>query len=74
MIVAPIGKLVKLTGSDLFQTDIKDKLYIYDGYKSNNKVLNYASSNQSSKSFDQITTGQIMELIFTRYFVFINQI
>jgi hypothetical protein len=57
---------VKITGSDTFKIDSNHMLTIYDGFKSENKVLNYISGDFYSVSFNQITTGQIMEIVFER--------
>ena len=67
IIKAVLGKVVKLTGCEMFETEYyDDTVYIYDGYESQKKVLNYISHYQSSHVFNHVSSGQIMEIVFKR--------
>ena len=65
---APAGKVVKLNGSEMFELDYpNDRIFIYDGYESQNVVINYISGKQNSDVFKQQSSGQIMDIVFKRY-------
>ncbi len=57
--------VVKLNGSEKFETEYyNDPIYIYDGYESQKRVLNYISGSRSSDVFNHTSSGQIMEIVF----------
>ena len=52
----------------MFETEYyDDTVYIYDGYESQKKVLNYVSGIRSTNVFNHSSSGQIMEIVFKRY-------
>ncbi len=66
---APKGNAVKLTGCELFQIELfNDNIYIYDGFESQGKYINFISGNQTSDMFYQTSNGETMEVVFKRYF------
>jgi hypothetical protein len=74
IITAPSDKIVKLTGCENFNTYyFYDSFYIYDGYESEKRVLNYVSGSKSQsffknkEVFSQQSSGQIMEIVFKTY-------
>ena len=52
----------------MFETEyFKDNIIIYDGYESQKNVFNYISgSKTNSDAFYQMSTDQIMEIVFKR--------
>ena len=67
IIKAPPEKVVQLTGCEYFNTEyFYDTLTIYDGYESQKRVINFISGFKSSNIFNQISSGQIMEIVFKR--------
>ena len=56
-----------MIGCDYFYTEYyNDPVYIYDGYESEKKVFNFLTGVRSSRDFNQISNGQIMEIVFKR--------
>jgi hypothetical protein len=49
---------------------INDNIYIYDGFESQGKYINFISGNQTSDMFYQTSNGETMEIVFKRYFNF----
>jgi hypothetical protein len=57
--------VVKLNGSEKFDTEYyDDPVYIYDGYQYQKRVLNYISGSRFSNVSNQISSDQIMEIVF----------
>ena len=51
----------------MFELDYpNDRIFIYDGYESQNVVINYISGKQNSDVFKQQSSGQIMDIVFKR--------
>jgi hypothetical protein len=70
--------VVKLNGSEkfsLFGSSAygQDIIYVYDGYESEKKVINYFSGSLSSNIFNQQSSGQIMEIVFKRFARFVSK-
>ncbi len=71
--------MVKLNGSEKFSLHFgssiygQDIIYVYDGYESEKKVINYFSGSLSSKIFGQQSSGEIMEFVFKRFAKFASK-
>ena len=44
-----------------------DNIYIYDGFESQGKCINFISGNQTKNMFYQTTNQETMEIVFKRY-------
>ena len=49
-----------------------DNIYIYDGFESQGKYINFISGNRTSNMFSQSSNQETMEIVFKRYFFYFN--
>ena len=58
---------MKLNGSVKFEISYPDdKIFIYDGYQSEKKFINYMSGVWNMNINKKTSSGQIMEIVFKR--------
>ena len=50
---------------------MNDNIYIYDGFESQGKYINFISGNRTSNMFYQTSSGETMEIVFKRYLIFL---
>ena len=49
-----------------------DNIYIYDGFESQGKYINFISGNKTSNMFYQTSNQETMEIVFKRFFFYFN--